>query len=75
MGDLKPAPMILARPLPVSTADSMLSARPGPGVAGLGDAVPLLERNSAAEIELARWRWPSRSREGDRDPWADSANA
>jgi hypothetical protein len=60
--DLKPAPRILARPFPVSTADSTLSTNPGPGVAGPGDA---------AEFE----RLHARSLEEDLEPCADSANA
>jgi hypothetical protein len=73
MGDLKPAPMIRARPLPVSTADSMLSAMFGPGVAGPGDVAPVLDRDSAADIALPRRQWPRRSVDGDRERWADSA--
>jgi hypothetical protein len=59
MGDLKPAPMILARPLPVSTAFSMLIPCPCPGVAGRGDNVPVVERVSEVVMELARRRFLS----------------
>jgi hypothetical protein len=72
MGDLNPAPMIRARPLPVSTADSMLSAMFGPGAAGPGDVVPVLDRDSAADIALPRRVCPCRSVDGDRERWVVS---
>jgi hypothetical protein len=63
MGDLKPAPIIRARPFPVSIADSTLSAIPG--------FVPVLDCVSLLVTELAR----RRSLERDREPSVDSAKA
>jgi len=50
----------------------MLSARPGPGVAGLEELVPVFERESVPAMELAR-RW--RSREDDREPGKSGLSA
>jgi len=61
MGDLKPAPTILARPLPVSTADSQFSAMLGFG--------PVLDGAADPATDLERLR------DRDREPWVDSANA
>lgn len=63
MGDRKPAPTILAKPLPVSIAESTPSPMSGLLILGAGEAAPFLSLVSAVEIELVRR--PHRSLDGD----------